>query len=201
MGLGDIRYVVSRRVPDFMARDHRRENGILATPKSIWGRRMKSIIIAAVLAAFTAGTAAAADEATVYVWRPQGGQYGSQILPQNAFASPPGESEGGGSGYDFESERFGSLSKYYPIAAHTLSVGEMLTFTVPRSLKVTCHLMSDINGRRPTNWLELAQKESQVTVKALATGRLAAAVWCAETVPVDGQSYLQVEYLDLSINA
>ncbi|MNF14685.1 hypothetical protein D3C80_2169940 [compost metagenome] len=56
-----------------------------------------------------------------------------------------------------------------------------------------------MGGTLPTRWLEFAQKENQVAVKALVTGRLAAEVRCAETVPVDGQSYLQIEYLDMSI--
>lgn len=161
---------------------------------------MKSIIIAAALAAFTAGTAAAADEATVYVWRPTGGQYGSQILPQSAFISSPAES-GGGSGYDFESQQFGSLSKYYPVAAYTLGLGEVLTFTVPKSIKVGCHLMGNSDGDRPTRWVELTQKENLITVKALSPGHLAAEVRCTEVVPINGESYLQIEYLDLTINA
>lgn len=58
VGLGDIGDIVSWRMPDFMARDHRCENGILAAPKSIGGRIMKSII-ATVLATSIAGSASA----------------------------------------------------------------------------------------------------------------------------------------------
>lgn len=156
---------------------------------------MRTAIFVAALAALWA-TAATAE--SVIVWRPEHGQFGAQIIPNDAFGPMPGES-GGGAGYDFESREFGSLSKYYPVSTRSVRVGETLTFTVPKSLKVSCHLVNDINGMRPTNWLELTRKENQVTVKALATGRLAAEVRCTETVPVDGQSYLQIEYLDLSI--
>lgn len=157
---------------------------------------MKTIIVAA-LAALTAGTATAEN---LFVWRPPAGQYGSQILPQNAFqVSAPEES--GGTGYDFESHEFGKLSKYYPVSSRTARVGETLTFTVPRSLApgISCHLIADTGGTRPTRWLELKKLENVVTVKTLATGRLAAELRCAETVPVNGQSYLQIEYLDMSI--
>jgi hypothetical protein len=154
---------------------------------------MRTVVFVAALAALWAAAAAAEN---VYVWRPPAGQYGSQVLSQSAFLS---HEEGGGMGYDFVSREFGSLSRYYPISTRSVRVGEVLTFTVPKSLKVSCHLIADMGGTLPTRWLEFAQKENQVTVKGLATGRLAAEVRCAETVPVDGQSYLQIEYLDMSI--
>lgn len=158
---------------------------------------MKTIIAASV-AALTAGTAIAE---TVFVWRPPAGQYGSQILSHSAFNVPAPEESGNDTGYDFKSYEFGKFSKYYPVSSRSVRVGETLTFTVPKSLEVSCHLIADADGTRPTPWLELKKQGHLVTIKALGTGRLAAEVRCAETVPINGQSYLQVEYLDLSINA
>ncbi|RCW23179.1 hypothetical protein DFR48_10748 [Ciceribacter lividus] len=155
----------------------------------------RAVIIAGALAALWATSAAAES---VILWRPEHGQFGAQIIPDDAFGSMPGES-GGSSGYDFESREFGDFSKYYPIKSYTMRTGEVLTFTTPKSLKVACYLISDLSWTYPTRWLELVQEENQVTVQALSPGRLAAEVRCAETVPVDGQSYLQIEYLDLSI--
>lgn len=79
--------------------------------------------------------ATSAEAESVIVWRPEHGQFGAQIIPNDAFGPQSGESEGGSNGYDFESQQFGNLSKYYPVPTRSVRVGEVPTFSIPTSLK------------------------------------------------------------------